>query len=210
VNLSEALANDPLNRRDRIGLELTESQCNKAVANFYVFNPAWKDKIDYWDRQPGNKRCELNLTCECCPPKGDTQRVMADPWRLYNVRICRNNQDSANIYETIAHELTHFFANCADMDDKFDCTKEDGQGFFDCHCAKSLCKEIQAFRKSRACRTDDECWEILKSRKYLEGPACSATPPYTAPTRTRIWKFMGQCKEVDIPNPHYPHPVPDL
>jgi RHS repeat-associated protein len=214
VNLSGALANNPPNRRDRLGLELTENQCQNATNYFYRFNPDWKNKVDYWNRQPGKKKCTMEIACDCCPgdKRGGARREVSEPYRHYKVTICRDKADSSSVYTAIAHELTHFFAGCADLDDAFPCaTMPVGQDYFDCNCAQYLCGEVRAFLQSGACVNPDECWERLVNGGYLNDAPCKPPTPYSAPNRSRIWGFMEHCRRIgDLPLPHFPQPLPNL
>jgi hypothetical protein len=213
VNLCGALGNNPPNRRDRFGLDLTERQCMNAFGQFYNHNPVWKEKVDYWAGQRGKKKCIMEPVCKCCSGKarGGCRRKVSESFRIYEVTICYNKVDATSVYPVIAHELVHFLAGCADLDDRFDCMQRQGQDYFDCNCAQYICGEVRAFRQSGACRTPDECWELIVGGGYLGGAPCNPPAPYTPPTRARIWAFMDRCVAVDgLPLPHYPQPVPDL
>lgn len=211
INLDEAFSNNPVNRQDTLGMSLTESQCQNALGNFYRLNPAWKAMVDFWDQQAGEKRCTLNPVCGCCGTGkyGECRRVVSQPYRQYDLTLCTDKADEANIYLTIAHELTHFVTGCADSGES-PCQKESGQDFFDCSCSQYLCREMQAFATSGQCRNMDDCWALVVSGGYLNDAPCRAAAPYSAPTRSRVLKYMHNCKKVGLPLPNYPHVLPIL
>jgi RHS repeat-associated protein len=218
LNLYGALGNAPLFRWDRLGLKITHNQCLQARRYFILFNQTWRDKAQEWDRQPGAKRCHLTMECACCDPNmggegaPDTSETR---YREYKVTICENNATEASVYVTMAHEMIHYFAYCQNWDDQFDCSKESDptkQPFYDCLCAKTLCKEVQAFRQTGECTDDDSCYERLRQGGYLGTAFCGGNPPYaTKTTKAAVLQYLKRCKDVPLPSaPRFPQPTPTL